>query len=116
MKTLLERLTLLALWLNLFSWIALLIFFIGLSWPARAHEAPSGQSYSFSCCSDKDCAPLPEGAVQTVPGGYSVEGEFIANNDERLRPSTDGGYHICRYSPQRIGSKIRCLYTPPFGS
>lgn len=82
----------------------------------RAHEAPSGQAYSLECCSNKDCAPLPDGAVRIVPGGYQVEDEFVAQNDERIRPSTDGAYHTCRFHPLHAGTRIRCFYVPPSGS
>ncbi len=51
--------------------------------------------YEARCCSDKDCAPLPDDAVQVVPGGYVLKssGEFIPEKD--TRPGQDDQFHIC---------------------
>lgn len=77
------------------------------------HPEP-GQShfYDVYCCNNKDCEPLPPGAVRMVEGGYRVrylssQGNiidgFISFKD--ARPSRDGQDHGCDYM-----GRLRCLY------
>lgn len=115
--------------------MAVLSFLFGR---AKAHQAPSGWEYDPSCCSNKDCAPLPPGAVQVTPTGYVVTVRPQDNNQlietkvyqipfrtTGLRISGDELYHIC-ISPQYwrqtndgdqlSGGSWICFYVAPSGS
>jgi hypothetical protein len=99
-----------------------------LATSAHAHQAPSGWPYGAWCCSDHDCSPVPEDAVQETRGGYVVTvrpGEhhmvplgaapvtgFVPHTDtQRLHRSQDALHHVCI-----VGGGVRCLYVPPGGS
>jgi hypothetical protein len=104
---------------------------------ASAHSAPSGWEYDKGCCSNKDCAPLPPGAVQITPGGYVVTVTPQDNNQlietkvyeipfrtTGLRISGDQLYHICLNKQYETmtnegeglsGGSWLCLYVPPSG-
>lgn len=92
---------------------------------AEAHEAPSGWRYDAICCSNRDCAEIPDHAVQERPDGYHVtlrpEEHFMvragtvfretrAYSHGRLRDSPDGRFHACINS---YTQKLICLYVPP---
>lgn len=95
-----------------------------LAGPAAAHQAPSGWEYSGECCSNRDCAAAPAGAVQEVTGGYRVTllpGQhpmvttqpfvaFVPHGDARIRASGDEHFHPCIW-----GGRLLCLYRPPGG-
>lgn len=96
--------------------------------PAAAHTAPSGWAYDPECCSDKDCAPVPDAAIREVPGGYrviiapgthpSVPARrvaldfFVPHGDPRIRVSGDGKRHACI---SRTAGILYCIYVPPGG-
>lgn len=88
--------------------------------PAYAHDAKSGWSYPFACCSNQDCrevnVPETEVMVSEVQGGFSVNtsGEFIPWDDSRVRPSPDGKYHLCTLNGENGGRTI-CLFRPDKG-
>lgn len=100
---------------------AALGFFLSV---AQAHQAPSGWEYDPACCSGRDCAAAPAGAVQEVAGGYRVTllpGQhpmvqsapftaFVPHGDARIRPSGDEHYHPCIWA-----GRLLCLYRPPGG-
>jgi hypothetical protein len=92
--------------------------------PTRAHNAPSGWAYDGSCCSTRDCMPIPTEAVTTAPDGYRVElppglhpfapggiSLLIPYDSPKLRPSGDNLYHLC-ITP---AGGVPCLYQPPQG-
>jgi hypothetical protein len=96
------------------AWVAL----------AHAHQAPSGWAYDPECCSDLDCAPVPESAVVEATGGYSVRlapgqhpmvrtplAAFLAHGDSRIRVSGDEHRHACVSSSGRL----LCIYVQPGG-
>lgn len=89
--------------------LAFIFMFVGTS--ARAHDW-----YEYSCCSDRDCAPLAEGTVVEGPAGYEIPstGETIPYFDPRIRKlwSPDGKFHRCH----RPDGTTRCLYTPGRGA
>lgn len=90
-----------------------LYFLILMGQPAKAHDAPSGWSYPFACCSNQDCRALPEGAVKEGPMAYTVpSGEEIDYRDERVRVSPDGLWHWCTVAGENTGRTI-CLFAPP---
>jgi hypothetical protein len=92
--------------------------------PAAAHRAPSGWEYDQACCSDLDCAPVPESAVVEATGGYIVRlvpgqhpmvraplAAFLAHGDSRIRVSGDEHRHACVSGSGRL----LCIYVPPGG-
>lgn len=82
--------------------------------PARAHDAPAGWKYPFSCCSGYDCRPVPTKSVSEGPGGYVIKptGELITYSDTRVRNSPDGEFHWCSVAGADDGRTI-CLFVPP---
>lgn len=82
---------------------------------ACAHEW-----YDAWCCNDRDCAPVPDGAVRAVKGGYryrlcpgdhpGVTGECLSGflRHSEARPSEDGRFHVCIYP----SNTVRCVYVP----
>jgi len=78
--------------------------------PALAHSF-----YDYDCCSDNDCAPLPDGAVVEGPNGYEVDMNgnhySVAYGDPRIRGSADRNFHGCEFPK----GQLRCLYTPGRG-
>ncbi|MCF3640931.1 hypothetical protein LXM94_13215 [Rhizobium sp. TRM95111] len=80
----------------------------------RAHDAPSGWSYPYSCCSDNDCRPVATKSISEKPGGYvvNVTGEVVPYTDTRVRVSPDGEFHWCSVAGKEKGRTI-CLFVPP---
>jgi hypothetical protein len=77
------------------------------------HDAPSGWAYDAACCSDRDCAPLPEGSVQERADGFLLKttGELVGR--DKAKRGQDEYYHLCR----SVYSKaIYCIYLPQRGS
>jgi hypothetical protein len=83
---------------------------VGIFW---ADIATSHSFYDLECCSDRDCGPVATDEVMVTPSGYRIarNGEIIAFDDKRLRPSPDGRFHICQV-PGKPGSTLLCLYVP----
>jgi len=77
---------------------------------AEAHDW-----YPYSCCTDKDCRPVPSNAVKYTPAGWQVRltGETIPF--KKVRHSPDGQFHICSYGglPE---AKTICFFAPDMGS
>lgn len=86
--------------------------------PVAAHEAtdavgnPMGWHYSLKCCSERDCVPVPFGAVQAGAEGWYVRlradqhpmlsedfEAVVPFGDERLHDSGDSGDHVCIAPP-----------------
>jgi len=78
--------------------------------PAAAHQAMSGWSYPYECCSGVDCAELAPAAIRETPDGYLVTvvpgghpmwpvtkpGPLqLAVPYRDARPSPDGRFHLC---------------------
>jgi hypothetical protein len=90
-------------------WFSLLALLFATS-KARAHDW-----YPASCCSGKDCEPVPYTAVVEVQGGWNVD--FVSLRLGRItqflpyrlkRESLDGGFHGC-WRPD--GTPI-CFFVP----
>lgn len=85
---------------------------------SRAHDF-----YDPFCCNDKDCQPVPDGAVTIVPGqGYRIvldrlDHPMVTKPFDKIIPfsaariSGDDRDHMCVY-PKDIA---RCLYVRPRG-
>lgn len=95
------------------------------TWPAFAHQAPSGWSYAPSCCDNRDCAPVVASAVVATLEGWRVvleAGEhpqvverrewIVPYQDVRIRQSGDSEFHPCIHP---ISKAILCLYVPTMG-
>jgi hypothetical protein len=91
---------------------------------ALAHDAPSGWEYDLSCCSTRDCAPVPpprvtpDGLVFTVPKGRhpaTMDAPLtvrVPHNDRAIKPSGDGDWHLCIHPELKT---FYCAYQPPGG-
>lgn len=80
-----------------------------------AHDAPTGWSYPFSCCSNHDCRAVSEGQVRETKNGYVIAstGELIPySGDTRLKESPDGMTHWCSVAGAN-DSRTICLFVPP---
>jgi hypothetical protein len=76
-------------------------------------KARSHSWYPAACCSDGDCFPLAENAVEEYAAGWRITaaGEFISRANGKQ--SQDSMYHLCR-SPQ--WKQIRCFFYPYRGT
>jgi|SRR5690606_38499939 len=79
-----------------------------------AHEAKSGWTYPYACCSNNDCREVPASVVSERPEGYVIKltGEVVAYTDRRVRQSPDGVYHWCSVAGADTTRTI-CLFVPP---
>lgn len=86
----------------------------GFALPASGHDAPSGWSYPYACCSMNDCRPVATRAISERPEGFviNVTGEVVPYRDARVRPSPDGEFHWCSVAGGDSGRTI-CLFVPP---
>lgn len=93
------------------------------SLPAITHTAPTGWEYDEDCCSARDCAPVPEGAIRETQGGFSVSlnkgdhpqvshrvEDFFQHGSTRIRVSGDSKRHACVWM-----GKVLCIYVEPGG-
>ena len=87
------------------------------AFPARAHDAPTGWTYPWSCCSSMDCKEVAEKAISERPEGYVVNstGEVVAYADKRVKDSPDGEYHWCAHQAGLDAGHTICLFVPPKG-
>lgn len=83
------------------------------SFPALAHDAPSGTPYPIICCSNHDCAPIAETDLEPTVEGFRVRqtGELIRYTSDKVKPSPDGQYHRCTYGG-RPEALTRCILVP----
>lgn len=81
---------------------------------ASAHDAPSGWTYPYACCSNKDCRQVPASLISERPEGYVIKttGEVVAYSDRRVRTPPDGVYHWCSVAGIDTSRTI-CLFVPP---
>lgn len=98
-----------------FAWLIPPLIAVSL-WPVvgGAHDAPSGWSYPFSCCSNQDCRPVATKAISEKPQGYviNITGEVVPYADKRVRVSPDGEFHWCSVAGEEK-SRTLCLFVPP---
>jgi hypothetical protein len=86
----------------------------------HAHEAASGWSYPWECCSSTDCwetsSKTERDPVPTAAGWQLQDGSVVPFNMTRQSP--DGAFHVCRRGGQLTGAVIRpsnspvCLWVP----
>jgi hypothetical protein len=92
--------------------VATAVAFHLLSPGAMAHDAPSGWSYPFNCCSDQDCREVPD--LKETAAGYVTKSETIPFTDKRVKNSPDGKFHLCTVAGED-GGRVLCLFAPPKG-
>lgn len=83
-------------------------FLVFMAKAARAHDAPSGWSYPVDCCSGHDCDLIAASRVQSIGGGYLIDGAHYVPAGQ-VRRSPDGEFHAC--FPTK--DKLRCFWAPP---
>jgi hypothetical protein len=82
-------------------------------------SANSHDWYPLECCSEKDCAPIPDSDVELTNTGYRIKstGEHIPYKAARMAP--DGQYHVCRYTPSspiiKPMERPLCFWAPMTG-
>lgn len=88
----------------------------GALWLYLARPAYPHSFYEYSCCHDKDCRPVPDGAITEGPNGYVVKatGEVIPYTDKRVRQSPDQNFHWCSVAGLP-DSRTLCIYAPGRG-
>lgn len=103
------------------------ILAVAVLWQTFTADAHSW--YPDSCCSDKDCIPIPVEAIKVTPEGYVIvkTGELLKWKDPRVRvtPEEHGlTYHWCRrledvpatvYSRAFKKDETICLFVPGSG-
>ncbi|WEX11898.1 hypothetical protein [Chelativorans sp. AA-79] len=92
----------------------LLISILILPSAGLAHDAKSGWTYPYACCSNNDCREVPASVISERPEGYVINttGEVVAYSDRRVRQSPDGVYHWCSVAGADTTRTI-CLFVPP---
>lgn len=95
------------------GFITAFILFIIMS-HAYAHDAPTGWSYPYACCSGIDCREVSGEAIGIKPTGYQIKrtGEIVEYSDTRIKDSPDGEYHWCS-EKGADDSRTICLFVPP---
>lgn len=103
-----------AFYLGLFLVVYVLVIYFLITTRAHAHEAVSGWSYPFACCSDYDCREVPATDIGEGPEGYVIKGtgEVVGYQDTRVKHSPDGAFHWCSVAGKADGRTI-CLFVPP---
>lgn len=88
---------------------------LGLVGEARGHDAATGWSYPFSCCSFHDCYVVSPDELKSVDGGWLIlaTGEFRREGSVSFSP--DGQFHRCSVGGDRTKRTI-CLFVPPQSS
>lgn len=99
--------------------VVIILALIGSGSKAHAHDAPTGWTYPWSCCSSMDCQQVANPRVHETPNGYVVDGATdaapIAYADKRVKDSPDGDYHWCAHQAGVDAGKTICLFRPPKG-
>jgi len=90
-----------------------------LATPAAAHEW-----YDPRCCDERDCAPLPDGALREADGGWYVTApdgtvHHVPYGQQHPMLPPDGQPHACfspydgRFMTRTFGTRrVMCLHVP----
>jgi hypothetical protein len=66
------------------------------------------------CCGGEECAPLADGDVVEVAGGYLIRSLGVTVPFADVQPSPDGHFHACVWwIPERT---VMCFFGPPPGT
>jgi len=100
--------------LGLFVVSLAILLMLAAAKPAQSHDAPSGWSYPFACCSSIDCREVPDTDIVEGARGYEIRktGELIIMTDARIKESPDGHFHWCSVAGAD-DSRTICLFVPP---
>jgi hypothetical protein len=96
------------------GWVVL----VTLATSAWGHEAPTGWTYPWECCSSMDCQEVADEKIGEGSEGYTVRltGEVIPfHGDSRVKVSPDGHFHWCAHTAGPDKNKTICLFVPPRG-
>jgi hypothetical protein len=64
--------------------------------PAQAHHAPSGWSYPWQCCSNRDCRPVECDTLEEIEDGKVRDIENGQTYDRSMvQSSGDSHCHLC---------------------
>ncbi|TIS37915.1 MAG: hypothetical protein E5W95_18165 [Mesorhizobium sp.] len=96
---------------------ALVVIIFIICGAARAHDAPTGWAYPFSCCSGYDCREVPDDWIVEGQDGYRIviTGETIPMTNPKIKQSPDGRFHWCSVAGLD-DSRTICLFVPARGS
>ena len=83
--------------------------------PVQAHEASSGWTYPWRCCSGQDCYEITADDIEKVPGGWRIRATGEVWPDAQTERSPDGLHHRCSVAGDRKQPTI-CLWIPPEGA
>jgi hypothetical protein len=102
------------------GWVLLVLYLTWVDY-ANAHDAPSGWTYPWACCSSIDCQQIStpgDSGVKETPQGYVIESthEVIAYSDPRVKASPDGEWHWCAHQAGLDAGHTICLFVPQGGS
>ena len=84
--------------------------------PAGAHDwyEDVTNAHGERCCGGKECAPLQEGDVEEVRGGFLIRSIGIIVPYAATQPSPDRRYHACVWwTPKQ---EVKCFFVPTPGS
>lgn len=84
--------------------------FFALIVASAAHDAPTGWTYPWECCSGHDCGEIAADRVKLVASGYLVDGKHLVPHKD-VKKSPDGAFHACFPTPDIL----RCFWAPPLG-
>jgi len=66
------------------------------------------------CCGGEECAPLADGDVVEVTGGYLIRSLGVTVPFADVQPSPDGRFHACVWwIPEQT---VMCFFGPPPGA
>jgi hypothetical protein len=96
-----------------------------LAGPAAAHSW-----YDPACCSDRDCAPVPDASIVAMSDGYHVTllpgdhplirapiSTVVPYGDPRINWSKDARQHACVSFPRPNGFQgLLCIYVTGAGA
>lgn len=78
--------------------------------PAPAHEAPSGWSYPWQCCSGQDCRPVACDTLEEIEGGKVRDIENGQTYERNMvQSSGDSRCHICT-EQGKLDGKGLCVF------
>lgn len=88
---------------------------------AWGHDWYTGlvNEHGQACCGGDDCAPLADGDVRAVPGGYYIISHNVFVPQSRVQPSReeDGLFHACFWgTAPTFGDALgtpKCFFEPP---
>jgi hypothetical protein len=96
---------------------ALLVLAYCTTQDADAHDAPSGWTYGWECCSSMDCSQQAAASISEGSDGYTIKetGEVISYDDKRIKRSKDEYFHRCTHNADPKDPHSICLYVPDRG-